>query len=700
MKKVLTLIAATLITALANAQILKGDMNGDNKLTINDVTLLVDDLNTGNNQYISGSLAGQEANPNDVVDLGLSVRWAKCNLGASKPQEFGNYYAWGETSTKSTYYPTTYFDFTSDNKAIKYGDNSPFSMLKSEDDVAFQQLGNNYRMPTKEEWLELINQCKWVYTTNYNSTGVKGYIVYKTIADKETYSLTDTHIFLPFAGFKLINTTATATGYYWAKDYDRSSTTFAYIAAFSSVSKNIQSNLKYRGCPVRPVTTKSMKEDNSKIQGIWKHTSNSTTLAFNADGTNTYFEQYKYKFFPGSHLLFFYDESGNWAKMVPASVTNDQLTISSDGDVYTREELVRMISVQAKYEVVEGSSFEISPSVYKGFNKNFDYIISGDAIAVVGRTSYSVTLKALKPGVSTIQFATVDGSGLKTNVCRVVVKPNDKDDLVDLDLGVLWAKCNVGATNEYDSGNYYAWGETTTRSSYNGTGYYNGNFSTVYEYVEELLPADDVVQLANRPGWRIPTRDEWDDLFSYCHKEYTTNYQNTGIRGLIVYKEDDSGKEYTMDDPHIFLPFSSFKRGPSLADTWGHYWTSEKSYGDSKACCTYIYRDNYNNTDMDIVYGLPIRPVRDKNCVKSYYLAGLSGTWTVDDKAYDFNEDGSNTYYPNLTLYSSEDNLYFFDKDDNLQHIWSILDNDSEEKTVAAGNGTILKLKWVDPDYE
>ena len=183
--------------------------------------------------YHDGSEAGY-----NYVDLGLTsgTKWATMNVGASKAQEYGNYYAWGETTTKETYYWSTYLDgiMSSSSYCGTYMD-----ALKGVTDIAGTQYdaakanwGGKWRMPTKAQRDELGSECYWVWTESYNNSKVKGYIVYKakTSSDKRkyvnkgetpssSYSLSDAHIFLPAAGYGFggdLGQHAGSEGYYWS----------------------------------------------------------------------------------------------------------------------------------------------------------------------------------------------------------------------------------------------------------------------------------------------------------------------------------------------------------------------------------------------------------------------------------------------------------------------------------------------------
>ena len=103
------------------------------------------------------------SNGYDYVDLGLSVKWATCNVGASSPEDFGNYYAWGETVTKSEY---TY-DNCKTNK-LKIGDIGGDTSY----DAARATWGGNWRLPTKEEYDELVNNCTYKWTTQNEVEGM------------------------------------------------------------------------------------------------------------------------------------------------------------------------------------------------------------------------------------------------------------------------------------------------------------------------------------------------------------------------------------------------------------------------------------------------------------------------------------------------------------------------------------------------
>ena len=165
------------------------------------------------------------------VDLGLSVCWATSNIGASSPGDYGDYYAWGVTTTKSDYSWSTYKYCNGSEKSMtKYCTKSDYGTvdnrkeLDSDDDVAHVKWGGNWRMPTYEELKELKEKCKWKWT---KQNGHKGYKVTGPNGNS---------IFLPAAGYRGNSSLKDvgSYGYYWSRTLYESSPNYAWRLYFLS----------------------------------------------------------------------------------------------------------------------------------------------------------------------------------------------------------------------------------------------------------------------------------------------------------------------------------------------------------------------------------------------------------------------------------------------------------------------------------
>lgn len=202
--------------------------------------------------------------PHDYVDLGLSVKWATCNVGADYPEDYGDYFAWGETETKSTYDWSTYKWSSNEdwNGMTKYtypdgktsgiwysngtfvGDNK--TNLDPEDDVAHVKWGGSWRMPTLAEQDELrnTNNCTWTWTTQ---GGKNGYLV--------TSKQNGNSIFLPASGYRYDSylNAAGSRGYYWSSSLGTGYSDNAFILNFSSGDVYSILSLRDYGRSVRPV---------------------------------------------------------------------------------------------------------------------------------------------------------------------------------------------------------------------------------------------------------------------------------------------------------------------------------------------------------------------------------------------------------------------------------------------------------------
>lgn len=182
----------------------------------------------------------------ESVDLGLSVKWATCNVGAEKPDKIGYYFAWGETEPKLYYYSYTYkwYDQTT-GVYTKYNPNiDGKTVLEKEDDAASQMWGGDWRMPTYEEFLELIYNCNWEWTTENGMTG------YRITSMKEGYE--GNSIFLPSTSYNNAYVDNRIGCYWTSTAYDEYVGTALYGKTTDSRT-GVNINSRYMGYNVRPV---------------------------------------------------------------------------------------------------------------------------------------------------------------------------------------------------------------------------------------------------------------------------------------------------------------------------------------------------------------------------------------------------------------------------------------------------------------
>lgn len=197
-------------------------------------------------------------------------------------------------------------------------------------------------------------------------------------------------------------------------------------------------------------------------------------------------------------------------------------------------------------------------------------------------------------------------------------------EYVDLGLpsGLKWAKCNVGATSETDCGNYFMWGSTTPNTAdectwtnapfNNGSDSYNKEYFTSHksEWLDDkdnLKPEFDAARAIMGGDWRMPTRDEIQELLDNTNNEWIEDFNGSGVNGRKFTSKTDTSK-------YIFIPAAGFRTHGSVnyVDIYGDVWASSLDISNpdyawilnpnSGVCCIgYSYRYD----------GKPVRGVFD-----------------------------------------------------------------------------------------
>lgn len=476
----------------------------------------------------------------EYVNLGLPSHtlWATCNVGANSVEDFGDYYAWGEIYTKENYSWSTYqwCDGTEDCMTkyctdARSGKVDGKTVLEPNDDVAHRKWGGDWRMPTSEEFAELIEYCSYTWV---NDGGQQGLFL--------TSKINGQSIYFPAAGWRQDYSICTEFPHtlYWtssSKHYPDDYVNHLYGNQYSN-GPLMSGTPRYQGNPVRPVFsgTKRTYVTSVEISRI------DATMCVGDNAVLT-------------------------AKTLPQNATKPNIEWeSNDDDVVT---------------------------------------VEGGVLTAVGE------------GWARVFAKTTDGSNLRA-ACRVYVVPSQErgiHDFVDLGLpsGNLWAQCNIGAYSPEEYGDYFAWGETETKETFNWGNYSlcEGTYNTLTKYVTNrdygkadnwpvFRPEDDVAHVKWGGKWHVPTKEDAEELLQCCIWTLT---EWNGVKGYQG--------ESLMNGNSIFLPLAGYVSSmPYYQGNNLFYWTSTVKQNSPDIPYTLNGTDKCGGNDRYI--GMPVRPVRNK----------------------------------------------------------------------------------------
>lgn len=553
----------------------------------------------------------------EVVDMGLSVLWASCNLGAELPEDYGKYYAWGEIDTKNNYTWNTY----------KWGASAPFTKYSSEDaildledDAAHFLLGSGWRMPTNEEFSELLNPDNCI-VTNTTLNNVNGY----SIESK----LTGNSLFFPAAG-RINGTTEHRfglDGYYWTSTFSSSSPIDASDMKFWDdpfTSPFMGINYRYYGHSIRPVMSSVLATSPEFAE--YTHLGGSGSFTFTiqdprqgaeitAQSQDSWIKDVSLS---GSTVNYTVAENNTGAKRIGRIKITDGY---SSKDFYVTQLGVPVVSLtlnKSTLELAPGDS-EMLVATVDPSDAPLQWSSDNTNVASVDQNG---NVLANGNGVATIMVKAENGVNA---ICKVTVVK-----AIDLGLTVQWAQCNLGAASPEEYGDYYAWGETAPKSEFFWSNYefrMSGDtesnvifskYNTVSSHgivdnkivlergegVEETM--DDVARKTFGGDWRIPTWDEYRELENNCTGEWT---RLNGVYGRRLTSNRNGNS--------IFLPAAGNwgdTKGLQNVGSVGFYWTS--SLNEENPCNSYRLRFSssglFTSGDCTLRYfGLSIRPVRE-----------------------------------------------------------------------------------------
>ncbi len=582
-KKLMTLLLVMLAWLMPlDAFAVTGDVNNDSEVNIADVNAVINIILSGDSD-LSGDVNGDdEVNIADInaiiaiilgggdtpipedhewVDLGLpsGTLWATCNVGANAPEEYGDYFAWGETEPKQTYEWSNYKwgDPYAQGRLSKYVTKREYGTidyktdLETEDDAASVNWGPKWCMPSLEQQEELAEKCTWEWTS---MNGVNGYLVTGPNGNR---------LFLPAPGYYDGSSfyDEGSFGEYWSRTLRMDLALEAHIlhlygGYYGSVS--FFEMTREKGLSVRAVR---VSPDDLYIE------QQSLDLGVVPVGEN-------------------YTGDLSIVNCTNKSMT---LTFTADGPF--------------SFNHKEGSASSIT-------------------IVVPGNTRDTVTVMftATTPGEFngnvTIQNSAFDGGQRVIPVhAHAFTDDFPQHEYVDLGLpsGTLWATCNIGASSPEEYGDYFAWGEIEPKEIYTWDTYKwcDGTLTSMTKYCLdsyygqvdhkfELEPADDAAYMNWGPSWRMPNVEQMRELGQYC------TWQSASIN-------DISG--YLVTGPNgntLFFPKAGKYDGNSLnyAGYFSFYWTRMLNGASYCYACSTYSMDVTGERSQERYMGLSVRAVR------------------------------------------------------------------------------------------
>ena len=470
------------------------------------------------------------------VDLGLSVEWASFNIGATNPYEPGDYFAWGETETKESFTVGSY----------KFKDPDILNgWTKYNFYSKYGKVDYKYRLDMEDDAARVNWGSDWRMPTIEEMTELVEKCNWEWICDT---------VRLNFKGYKVTGPNGNCI----------------YLPVAQYRNDEGSSYSDENGCA-------SYLSNTLYYEETWQ-----------ASGLDIYYELYK----------------GIWYA---------DYEITGEGRVFG--ELIRPVySWKAPENVWNISHFDLKQkSVTLEMGEYYNVEFDMDSACIVGpsltvpdglRNYNNETIMAILPGTYTV----IASLGEFTSELTVVVRePEIVAEAVDLGLSVKWATCNLGAEAPYNYGYYYSWGETDLRTyySYNNYKWYDATNKLFTKYTPEadgktILGLDD--DAANKlwgGDWRMPTFEEFSELFKMCSWEWTY------IDEVPGYKITSMVEGYT--DKYIFLPAAGYEGG-NIGN--GYYWTSFNGESNEYAVCLWLSSQRYLLYDEMCRYqGLSIRPV-------------------------------------------------------------------------------------------
>ena len=539
------------------------------------------------------------------VDLGLSVPWATCNVGAKEPMQIGNHYSWGTT--------TPYDANTSANYDSSVNPCSQDGVLTYKYDAVSYNWGKQWRMPTKKEFKELKDNCTWKWVDKINETNVSGYIV--------TSKINGNSIFLPAGAYYKkgeSDLSAIGEGYYWSSQTSWGNAATDLVLKSNNYQMLDEMN-KAAGLTIRGVVAPANKPQSyifdatgyadgygyvdlglsvpwatcnlgaTEPMQIGNHYSWATTTPYDAS-TEYYYNIDTYTM--DDVLSAKFDAiSSNWSHSW-RTPTQQEFKELKNNCTWKWVDKINETNVSGYIVTskINGNSIFLPAGACYEYG---DYNLSSEGQGFYWTSEISageVTTSASAVGLviksNNYQILEVKSKGTGLNVRGVLAPANEENldftpsgtidghDYVDLGLSVPWATCNLGATTIEGFGDFYAWQETTPINSLTAINY-QINFNPCNPETNILSSKYDAARMNWGKEWRMPTYEEQDELCKNCKWKFVQDFQGTGVSGCII-RSKSSHKA-------IFLPVTGIYTHDSqmvIETDRGYYWSSYAGPGD------------------------------------------------------------------------------------------------------------------------
>ena len=367
------------------------------------------------------------------------------------------------------------------------------------------------------------------------------------------------------------------------------------------------------------------------IAKTW-YKSKTETVTFNADGTTDYMEGATYEFMPYQGNIIIYNASNMPMSILKVyKLTSEAMIVGKPGsDDFSVWSIDIPVYLVKDIQLSETSITLGSDKTHRLTATVLPTDADNPAVAWTSSNADVATVinglvVAIAPGTCTITCSATDGSGIKAE-CKVTVFEEDNSgtidgrDYVDLGLpsGTLWATCNVGASSPEEYGDYFAWGETQPKTSYNWSTYKysKGDASKMTKYCTsssygsvdnktELEPSDDAAIANWGSGWQMPSFEQCKELYNSSYTTTTWTTMN-GVYGYEITSKSNGNS--------IFFPAAGYRSEASLknAGSYGYCWSRSLGNYSYGAYELYFYSSSFWTNYDSRYFGRSVRPVRVK----------------------------------------------------------------------------------------